>query len=89
MGNDPGLKPKVVPMTRDQCVPSIPSEPPTIEQIRSAQKEVGELLWTVTRTRPDLMFTVAKVSALVTKEGEEGILKVAWCDSQAAVNLEL
>ena len=68
VGNDPKLKVKVVPITRDQCAPSIPTEPPTMEAVRAAQKEVGELLWTVTRTRPDLMFTVAKMSALVTKD---------------------
>lgn len=79
VGNDAGLKPKVVPITRDQCVPSVPEEPPTIEQVRSAQKEVGELLWTVTRTRPDLMYTVAKMSALVTKDP----LKVIEISAQA------
>eukprot|EP00434_Breviolum_minutum_P029251 symbB.v1.2.025873.t1/scaffold2543.1/size76562/5 len=79
VGHDAGLKPKVVPITRDQCVPSVPEEPPTIEQIRSAQKEVGELLWTVTRTRPDLMHTVAKMSALVTKDP----LKVIEISAQA------
>ena len=68
VGSDPKLKMKVIPITRDQCTPSIPSEPPTIDAVRLAQKEVGELLWVVTRTRPDLMFAVAKMSALVTKD---------------------
>ena len=54
VGSDPKLKMKVIPITRDQCTPSVPSEPPTIDAVRLAQKEVGELLWVVTRTRPDL-----------------------------------
>ena len=68
VGSDPKLKVKVIPITRDQCAPSIPLEAPTIEVVRLAQKEVRELLWAVTRTRPDLMFTVGKMSALVTKD---------------------
>ena len=73
VGSDPKLKVKSIPITRDQCAQSIPLEPPTIELVRLAQKEVGELLWTVTRTRPDLMFTVAKMSAMVTRDPAKAI----------------
>ena len=38
-----------------------------VEDIRKAQKAMGEVLWLVTRTRPDAMFTVAKLSAHVLK----------------------
>lgn len=38
-------------------------EPPTPEKVRSAQRAVGELLWLVTRTRPDLMYCVSRMSA--------------------------
>ena len=30
-----------------------------------AQKEVGELLWLVTRTRPDLMYSVSRMGSMV------------------------
>ena len=35
--------------------------------IREAQKQVGELLWTVTRTRPDLMYAVSKMGSAVLR----------------------
>lgn len=39
----------------------------TPEKIRQAQKAVGEMLWLVTRSRPDVMFAVAKMGADVTR----------------------
>lgn len=38
-------------------------EKPSLEMVKSAQKAVGELLWLVTRTRPDLMYSVSRLSA--------------------------
>lgn len=38
-----------------------------VTEVRAAQKVVGELLWVVTRSRPDLMFVVSKMGARVTK----------------------
>ena len=38
-----------------------------VTEVRAAQKVVGELLWVVTRSRPDLMFVVSKIGARVTK----------------------
>lgn len=52
-----------IPMTRDG--PSEIQRPPTPEEVREAQRVTGELLWLVTRSRPDLMFPVAKMSAKV------------------------
>ena len=40
---------------------------PALEEARRCQKEVGEVLWLVTRFRPDLMYAVARMGANVTK----------------------
>lgn len=52
-----------IPMTRD--APGDIPEKVTAEQVREAQRIAGELLWLVTRTRPDVMFTVAKMASMV------------------------
>ena len=53
-------------------------EAPTADQVHQAQKIVGELLWLVTRTRPDLSFVTSKLARAVlhaplwvVKMGEE------------------
>ena len=56
---------KKTPMTRE--APMEVEEDVKVEEIRLAQKAMGEVLWLVTRTRPDLMFTVAKLSSYVLK----------------------
>ena len=68
LSREPDLKVKVVPITKDQASPSIPTTKPTVALVRESQKEVGSLLWLVTRTRPDLMYAVSKMSALSTKD---------------------
>ena len=72
------VKQKTVPITRDQCSTSVPQQLPTVEAVRLAQREVGSLLWLVTRTRPDIMYAVSRMSALVTKDP----LKVVEISSQ-------
>ena len=42
-----------------------PEDQVTKEEVREAQKAVGELLWLSTRTRPDIAFIVAKCSQMV------------------------
>ena len=39
----------------------------TIEQVREAQAITGAILWSVTRTRPDLMFVASRMSQYSTK----------------------
>ena len=39
----------------------------SVETVREAQALTGALLWSVTRTRPDLAFTVSKMSQYATK----------------------
>ena len=41
--------------------------PPQIEGIRLSQKVVGEMLWVLTRARPDLMYGVARMGSAVLK----------------------
>ena len=39
----------------------------SLHQVREAQRVVGELIWLSTRCRPDLMFTMSKLSSGITK----------------------
>ena len=59
---------KKIPITRDQATELlIPEEEPGISEVREAQKVVGELLWTLTRTRPDLMFSMSRLCSQVLR----------------------
>ena len=62
------VKKRKIPITRDQSSQlEEPEEGVTPEKVKRAQKEVGELLWLVTRTRPELMFAVSKIGSATTK----------------------
>ena len=62
------VKKKKVPITRDQSTHlEEKDEKVEAEDVRRSQKQVGELLWIVTRTRPDLMYTASRMGSLVTK----------------------
>ena len=59
---------KKVPITRDQAAIEIEDEEKkSAEDIRRAQREVGELLWVVTRSRPDLMYSVSRMGSNITR----------------------
>lgn len=63
---EPDIKSRRIPITRDQgfeIEEEEEKESISTEDIRRAQKVVGELLWTVTRSRPDVMFAVAKMGS--------------------------
>ena len=64
-----------VPMSRDP--PPEPDQKPTLEMVREAQRISGELLWLVTRTRPDLMYTVSRISAMVL-HNPQWVKEAAW-----------
>ena len=66
IGRNENLKPRQIPITKDLVDP-MPEDQITPEEIRGAQKAVGELLWLVTRSRPDLSYSVSKMGSLVTK----------------------
>ena len=61
------LRTRKVKITRDLTAMEEDPEPPSLKEVRQCQKEVGELLWLVTRTRPDIMFSIARMGAHVTK----------------------
>eukprot|EP00438_Fugacium_kawagutii_P027285 Skav230163 [mRNA] locus=scaffold996:123382:133082:- [translate_table: standard] len=61
------LKERKVPITREQALMERDSHEVTPEDVRTCQRLVGEVLWTVTRTRPDLMYACARMGANVTK----------------------
>eukprot|EP00438_Fugacium_kawagutii_P026560 Skav206294 [mRNA] locus=scaffold3268:30491:38245:+ [translate_table: standard] len=64
------FKKKKTPITREQAVVEdmrLTEEKITPEQVREAQRQVGETLWLVTRTRPDLSYAVARMGAAVCK----------------------
>ena len=56
-----------IPISRDLAIMEEDSQPPDLKRVRQCQREVGELLWLVTRTRPDLMYTISRMGAHVTK----------------------
>ena len=62
-----------VPITKDQSL--LPEEgEKSPELIKAAQKATGEMLWLVTRTRPDLMYAASKMGSCVTKAPEKVLL---------------
>ena len=70
LSKEEGLKEKKIPISRDQSIMEPTRDPPTPDQIKQCQKEVGEALWLVTRTRPDLMFPVSRMGSNITKAAE-------------------
>ncbi|CAL1143731.1 unnamed protein product [Cladocopium goreaui] len=64
VGEDEKKWPKrKVPISKDP--PAEHQEEPKVEGVRKAQKIVGEALWLVTRTRPDMMYALAKMASQV------------------------
>lgn len=62
-----------LPITKDQAqrIEEVPSSPPTIEEIREAQKITGEMMRLLTRSRPDLMYAVSKMCQQTLKNPRE------------------
>ena len=62
------------------------------EEIRSAQAITGALLWSVTRTRPDLAFTFCKISQYATRSPrtvrEWGLQALRYVGSVVGLGLE-
>ena len=59
-------KEKRIPISRDQSYMEADKDRPTVEKIRQCQKEAGEILWLVTRSRPDLMYATSRMGSHVT-----------------------
>ena len=64
---DPEVKPKRIPLTRDQSAMEPNEAEVTPELIRSCQKAVGEVLWLTTRARPDIMHAVSRMGSSSTR----------------------
>ena len=65
-------KKRKIPITRDLAAELlVVDEEPTAEAIKSAQKISGELLWLLTRSRPDLMYAMARMCSCVTKNPQK------------------
>ena len=61
-----------VPITKDQSQRLEEEDPQkTVESVRLAQKATGELMWLGTKTRPDLMFTLARMSQSTLRSPKE------------------
>ena len=75
-GQEEGLA-SGIPITKDQ-VQRLEEEDDgkTLEEVRLSQKATGEFMWMTTRSRPDLMFALSKMSQATLKSPKE-VLKVA------------
>ena len=67
---DEKVKPKKIPLSKDQSMMDPLEEAPSVEKVRLAQKAVGEALWLATRARPDIMYVVSRMGSAVTKAPE-------------------
>ena len=65
--NEEKVKERKIPVTRDQAHIEAPASTPTLEEVPGAQKCVGEVLWLLTRSRPDLMYGVSRMGSNVLK----------------------
>eukprot|EP00434_Breviolum_minutum_P043255 symbB.v1.2.038547.t2/scaffold6043.1/size21519/1 len=72
-----------LPITRDQAqkIEEPQKTAPTVAEVRSAQKVSGEVMWLLTRSRPDLMYAMSKMCQNTLKnplEVMEGSPAVLW-----------
>ena len=74
LGDDERLWPKrKIPFGKE---PPKEIEEPSADKVRTAQRVVGELQWLVTRTRPDLMYPVSRLSSM-TLSGPTWVVEAA------------
>ena len=62
-----------LPITKDQArkIEEVPLNAPTLEEVRGAQRITGELMWLLTRSRPDLMYAMSKMCQQTLKNPKE------------------
>ena len=70
VGRNEQFKVRQIPITKDQSS-VMDEEKAEIASIREAQKAVGELLWTVTRSRPDLSYAVSRMGSMTLKNPQQ------------------
>ncbi len=62
------VKGRKIPVSRELVMKMSEDEEGVVaSEVKTAQKVVGELLWVVTRSKPDLMYVVSKMGSRVTK----------------------
>ncbi len=60
--------PRRIPISREAAaLEADPVEEITPEAVRQAQQQVGELLWIVSRSRPDVMYCISRLGSRITK----------------------
>ena len=65
------VKERKIPITKDQALMEEEEEKETSEEaVKRAQRSVGEMLWLVTRSRPDLMYAVSRMGSSITRAPE-------------------
>ena len=82
-------KDKRVPISKEEDAEEEEHKSP--EDVRAAQKAVGELVWLVTRTRPDLMFATSRMASFITKAPKD-VSKMAvqvWSYLKGTIGLGL
>ena len=75
INQDPHLSERKIPITKELSLTAPIELEKTAEEVRLAQKAVGELLWVVTRTRVDMMYTVARMGSQVLRSPSH-VLKI-------------
>ena len=65
--NEEKVKERKIPVSRGQAHIEAPASPPTLDQVRGAQKCVGEVPWLLTRSRSDLLYGVSRMGSNVLK----------------------
>jgi len=70
------IRERTIPISKDQAAMEKDESEIEEKMVKAAQKEVGELLWLVTRTRPDLCFSVARLSSNILKNPKK-VVEVA------------
>jgi len=84
LGPEPMKWPKrKIPITKEDDGEAEMKEEPgrTPAEVKEAQRVVGELIWLVTRCRPDIMFATSLMSTLTTRKPVK-VMKMAyqvWC----------
>ncbi len=72
--------PRRIPMSREtSTLEADKVEDITPETVRQAQQQVGELLWIVSRSRPDVMYCISRLGSRITKAPKKVVSMASQC----------
>ena len=72
--------PRKIPMSRETSTLEMDKvEEITPETVRQAQQQVGELLWIVSRSRPDVMYCISRLGSRITKAPVKVVNAASQC----------